>query len=229
MSPVYELNPLKFRAVWISDVHLGFKGCRADYLLDFLRATECEYLFLVGDIIDVRNMKSGLFWPQSHNNVIRTILGKSKHGTKVVVVPGNHDEVFRDYDGTTFGNVTIRSEYIHTTADGRRLLLLHGDECDGVVKYSKLLALTKTGEVLERMGHTVHYITPEQFRTVPCTTYPSIRLALKPGKKLRRLLDGFGPKALHIATEGPLGLAARAYCRRRGLKFTTSFHTQFPE
>lgn len=141
MNSVHELRPLKFRAVWISDVHLGSKGCRADYLLDFLHATECEYLFLVGDIIDVWNMKNGLYWPQTHNNVVRTILGKCKRGTKVVFVPGNHDEVFRDYDGTTFGNVTIRKEFIHTTADGRRLLLLHGDEFDGVVRCSKLLAV----------------------------------------------------------------------------------------
>ena len=100
MNTITRLQPQRYRTIWLSDIHLGYKGCKADYLLDFLRSTECEYLFLVGDIFDVWSMKRrGLFWPQSHNNVIRTILGKSKHNTKVIYIPGNHDEVFRDYDG----------------------------------------------------------------------------------------------------------------------------------
>ena len=80
-------------------MHLGFRGCSAEHLLDFLRSTECEYLYLVGDIIDIWSMKKRPFWPQAHNDVVRTILGKAKHGTKVVFVPGNHDELLRDYDG----------------------------------------------------------------------------------------------------------------------------------
>jgi len=89
--------------------------------------------------------------------------------------------------------------------------------------------LGKTGEALERMGHEVRFVTPGEFATLPCPTYPSIRLAVAPGRKLRRILAEFNPQAIHIATEGPVGLAARRYCRRRGLAFTTSFHTQFPE
>jgi UDP-2,3-diacylglucosamine pyrophosphatase LpxH len=134
------LGPLRFRSVFISDVHLGFKGCQADLLLQFLRNTRCETLFLIGDIIDVWNMRNGLYWPQSHNDVIRTILGKAKHGTRVIYIPGNHDELFRDYDGVTFGNLSIRRDYVHHTADGRRLLLLHGDEFDGLVQCSPWLA-----------------------------------------------------------------------------------------
>lgn len=141
MTLVRDLSPLRYRTIWISDVHLGFKGCQADYLLDFLRSTECETLYLVGDIIDLWQMRSGIYWPQEHNNVIRTILGKAKHGTRVVYVPGNHDDLLREYDGMSFGNVTIQREVIHTTADGRRLLVLHGDEFDSVVKCSKLLAI----------------------------------------------------------------------------------------
>lgn len=140
MAVVRPLRPLRFRSIFISDVHLGFKGCQAELLLDFLRSTRCEHLFLVGDIIDVWNMRNGLYWPQSHNDVIRTILGKAKHGTRVVYIPGNHDEVFRDHAGVTFGNLSIRRDYIHWTADGRRLLLLHGDEFDGVVQCSPWLA-----------------------------------------------------------------------------------------
>jgi UDP-2,3-diacylglucosamine pyrophosphatase LpxH len=139
MSPVHEMRPLRYRTIWISDVHLGFKGCKADYLLDFLKSTESEHLYLVGDIIDTWSMTRNFFWPQTHNNVIRTILGKAKHGTKVVYIPGNHDEIVREYGGMEFGNVLIRNKWIHETADGRRLLLLHGDEFDGVIRYSRFL------------------------------------------------------------------------------------------
>ncbi len=133
-------SPLKLRSVFISDIHLGFKGCSADLLLDFLHHVDMERLFLVGDIIDVWSMKKTMFWPQSHNNVVRTILGKAKRGTKVIFVPGNHDEVFREFDGAAFGNLEIHREYIHVGADGRRMLILHGDEFDSVVKCSPWLA-----------------------------------------------------------------------------------------
>ena len=132
--------PMRVRSVFISDVHLGFKGCSADALLEFLHAIEMDYLFLVGDIVDVWNMRKSMFWPQSHNNVVRTVLGKAKRGTKVIYVPGNHDEVFRDFDGAVFGNLEIHREYVHVGADGRRMLLLHGDEFDSVVKCSPWLA-----------------------------------------------------------------------------------------
>ena len=133
-------SPIKLRTVFISDIHLGFKGCSADLLLDFLHSVEMEYLFLVGDIIDVWSMKKSMFWPQSHNNVVRTILGKAKRGTKVIFVPGNHDEIFREFDGAVFGNLEIHNDYIHVGADGRRMLILHGDEFDSVVKFSPWLA-----------------------------------------------------------------------------------------
>ena len=141
MSTVTPLYPNHYRAIFISDVHLGFRGCQAEYLLDFLHSTTCNYLYLVGDIVDVWNMKRGLYWPQTHNNVVRSILGKAKHGTKVIYVPGNHDEVFRDHEGTVFGNVSIKLDDVHTTANGRRLLILHGDEFDSVVKCAKYLSV----------------------------------------------------------------------------------------
>lgn len=139
-TQVRQKEKLKVRSIWISDIHLGFRGCSADFLLDFLHHIECDYLYLVGDIIDVWEMKKRMFWPQAHNNVIRTLLGKAKHNTKVIYVPGNHDEILRDYDGAVFGNVEIQNEVIHTTADNRRLLILHGDQFDSVVKISPLLA-----------------------------------------------------------------------------------------
>lgn len=140
MGTVSHLHPIRVRTAWISDVHLGFRGCSADLLLDFLRNVECDQLYLVGDIFDVWNMKKGLYWPQAHNNVIRTVLGKAKHGTRVVYIPGNHDEVFRDFDGMLFGNVEIRREAVHETRTGERLLVLHGDEFDSVMQCSPWLA-----------------------------------------------------------------------------------------
>ena len=140
MSEIPSIYPHSVRSIWISDTHLGFRGCQAELLLDFLHSVHSENLFLVGDIIDCWSLKRNFYWPQSHNNVLRTILGKAKHGTKVIYVPGNHDELFREHCGNIFGNVEIHKKYIHTTADDKRLLILHGDEFDGVVKHSKLLA-----------------------------------------------------------------------------------------
>jgi UDP-2,3-diacylglucosamine pyrophosphatase LpxH len=131
----------RYRTIWISDVHLGFRGCSAEFLLEFLRSSECETLYLVGDIIDIWAMKKRPYWPQPHNNVIRTILGKAKHGTRVVYVPGNHDEMVRDFDGMHFGNVEIVNMTTHVRADGKRMLVLHGDQFDTVVQYSKWLAV----------------------------------------------------------------------------------------
>lgn len=140
MGEVSQLLPLRVKTVWISDVHLGFKGCSAEMLLHFLHNVECETLYLVGDIVDVWNMKRGLYWPQSHNNVIRSLLGKAKHDTRVIFVPGNHDEVFRDHLGLILGNIEVADEVVHETRDGKRLLVLHGDQFDNVVSCHPWLA-----------------------------------------------------------------------------------------
>ena len=132
---------LVFRAVWISDVHLGTPGCKADLLLDFLKNIECETLYLVGDIVDGWQLKKGWYWPARHNDVVRCWLKMAKHGTRVIYVPGNHDELFRDYAGLNFGGIEVTSQCIHLTADGRSLLILHGDEFDGVVLCARWLAL----------------------------------------------------------------------------------------
>lgn len=132
---------LRYRAIWISDIHLGTRGCNAELLLDFLRRTESDYLYLVGDIIDVWRMRRAWYWHQSHNDVIQKILRKARKGTRVIYVPGNHDESFRDFAGHRFGRVAILPETIHTGADGRRYLVLHGDKFDGVVKYARWLAV----------------------------------------------------------------------------------------
>lgn len=134
-------KPNQYRAIWLSDIHLGTRGCKADFLLDFLRHNESEYLYLVGDIIDGWQMKRSWFWTQSHNDVIQKLLRKARKGTKVIYIPGNHDEFARDYADMLLGGIALHSQAIHETADGRKLLVLHGDEFDGVVKYARGLAL----------------------------------------------------------------------------------------
>jgi UDP-2,3-diacylglucosamine pyrophosphatase LpxH len=138
---VQRMRPLRYRSIWVSDVHLGFRGCQAEFLLDFLQATDCKQLYLVGDIIDLWAMKGGVHWPQAHNNVVRAVLDKAKGGTEVIYVPGNHDELLRAHAGSEFGNVLIREEAVHTTADGRRFLVLHGDRFDHVVQTQRWLAV----------------------------------------------------------------------------------------
>ena len=136
-----EFRPKRrFRTVWISDIHLGTAGCNAVMLVDFLRSIECETLYLVGDIVDGWRLRRGWYWPDSHNEVIRRVLKMAHRGTRVVFVAGNHDEMLRDYAGLTFGGIELALEAIHVTADGRKLLVTHGDSFDGVVLYARWLA-----------------------------------------------------------------------------------------
>ena len=142
MSNTKSTRRLKCRSIWISDTHLGYRGCKTEFLLNFLQNVECEYIYLVGDIIDILHIEQkGLYWPQSHSDVIRTILAKAKNNTKVVYIPGNHDEILRQYHGTIFGNIEMKNECIHTTADGRKLLMMHGDEFDNIVIRNPVVSL----------------------------------------------------------------------------------------
>ena len=139
MNTVATVN--HYRSIWISDIHLGTRGCKAEFLLDFLKHNESDYLYLVGDIIDCWRLRRAWYWQQAHNDVVQKLLRKARKGTHVVYVPGNHDEPLRDYTDMQFGGVTILEETIHVTADGRRLLVLHGDKFDVIVKYARWLAI----------------------------------------------------------------------------------------
>jgi UDP-2,3-diacylglucosamine pyrophosphatase LpxH len=138
---VTEAETRRYRSVFISDVHLGTRGCQAELLLDFIRHLECDRLYLVGDIVDGWKMRTGWYWPQSHNDVVQKVLRLARRGVAVIYVPGNHDEVIRDFCGTHFGGVVVARDAIHETADGRRFLVTHGDEFDAVVQHAKWLAL----------------------------------------------------------------------------------------
>ena len=143
-APPEEAAPrtphFRVRTVWISDLHLGTPGCQAEALLDFLKAVECETLFLVGDIIDGWQLRRQWYWPQAHNDVVQKLLRKARKGTRVIFVPGNHDEFARKYLGHNFGGVDVVEEHIHHTADGRALWVTHGDLYDGVIQCAKWLA-----------------------------------------------------------------------------------------
>lgn len=133
--------PRRHRTIWISDTHLGTRGCKAELLLNFLIHNECEMLYLVGDIVDGWRLSRSWFWHKSHNAVIDEILRKAQGGTRVIYIPGNHDEAFRDYAGLCLAGIELVGDAIHQTADGRRLLVLHGDHFDGIVTYARWLAL----------------------------------------------------------------------------------------
>ncbi|OAN48129.1 UDP-2,3-diacylglucosamine hydrolase [Paramagnetospirillum marisnigri] len=130
----------RYRTIWISDIHLGTRGCKADDLLDFLKNTESDTLYLVGDIVDGWRLRRSWYWPQAHNDVVQKILRKARKGTSVLFIPGNHDEFAREYHGLLFGDIRVETTALHQTADGRTLLVLHGDAFDGVVKHAKWLA-----------------------------------------------------------------------------------------
>ena len=133
-------EPIHFRAIWISDVHLGTPGCQAQRLLEFLQATESDTLYLVGDIIDGWQLRRRWYWDQAHNNVVQAVLKKAKKGTEVIFVPGNHDESIRQFIGLDLGGIKIRDELVHVTAQGKRMLVIHGDRFDGVIACAKWLA-----------------------------------------------------------------------------------------
>lgn len=137
--PVPSLSK-RLRALFISDIHLGTKGCQADLLLNFLRAHDAETIYLVGDIIDGWRLKRGWYWPASHNEVVRTLLERARTGVRLVYLPGNHDEFLRDYLGSGFDNIEIRDTVVHESLDGSRLLVIHGDQFDVVVRHARWIA-----------------------------------------------------------------------------------------
>ena len=133
------MQPLEYRAIFISDIHLGTRDCRADYLLDFLRNTHAETLYLVGDVVDLWAMRRHVHWPPEHSAVLQAFLDKAKQGCRVVYIPGNHDETLREFVGVIFNGIEVRRDAVHVSGDGRRFFVSHGDEFDGIVRGNPLL------------------------------------------------------------------------------------------
>ncbi|OSP54351.1 UDP-2,3-diacylglucosamine hydrolase [Pseudoruegeria sp. SK021] len=140
MTKTDPLPVPRFRTLFLSDIHLGARGCQAEMLLDFLGRYDAEKIYLVGDIFDGWRLRRGWHWPQSHNNVIEALLTKAHQGIPIIYVPGNHDEVMRNYLGTHFGGIEVKEKDEHVTAAGLRLLVTHGDQYDVVVVNAKWLA-----------------------------------------------------------------------------------------
>jgi UDP-2,3-diacylglucosamine pyrophosphatase LpxH len=140
LSEEPEPEPVIYRTLFLSDIHLGTRGCQAELLLDFLRHNDAETIYLIGDIVDGWRLKSGWYWPQAHNDVLQKLLRKVRKGARMIYVPGNHDEFARDYIGMVFGGVEVADHAYHMTADKKRLLIVHGDQFDIVVQHARWLA-----------------------------------------------------------------------------------------
>ncbi len=146
MAPSHEISTgvteptRRYRSIFISDMHLGTRGCQSGLILDFLRHNDADAIFLVGDIIDGWRIRAKFYWPQQHNDVIQKLLRKVRRGARMVFIPGNHDEFARQFIGLSFGGIEILRNAVHIAADGKRYLVMHGDEFDVVVRHSKWLA-----------------------------------------------------------------------------------------
>lgn len=149
-----------YPAIFLSDIHLGTKGCQAERLLSFLKSHTCDRLYLVGDIVDGWRMKSGVYWPQTHSNVVRRFLTLAKRGTEVIYVTGNHDEFLRRYSDMEIGNLKVVDQFVHVSASGQRLLIVHGDQYDVVTRYHRWIAW------LGDVGYTLLLALNRQFNAL---------------------------------------------------------------
>ena len=191
----------RYRALFISDLHLGTPGCQADVLLSFLKTCSSDSLYLVGDIVDGWQLKRRWFWPQSHNDVVQKLLRRARKGCKVVLIPGNHDEFARGFIGHSFGGIEVMEHAVHTTADERQLWVVHGDYFDGVIQCAKWLA---------HVGDNLYEFTLRLNRHL---NRLRARLGL-PYWSLSAYLKGRVKKALNYVKDFEVAVASEA--RRRG-------------
>jgi UDP-2,3-diacylglucosamine pyrophosphatase LpxH len=187
------------RTAFLSDIHLGSRECRAEEVLGFLDQTSMDELYLVGDIIDLWALKKGIYWPQSHNDVLRKILSKARHGTRVVYVPGNHDGLMRGLCENIFGKLEVHEECIHTTARGMRMLVLHGDRLDGAVKVSRWLAWLG-GAAYDTVLRTCHYFNLVR-RWLRLRHWSLVRFLKSCVPNARRYIDRYEQAAALLARE----------------------------
>ena len=205
---------LRFRTLWISDLHLGTPGCRAQALLDFLKRTECDTLFLVGDIIDGWQLRRQWYWPQAHNDVVQKLLRKARKGTRVIFIPGNHDEFARRYLNHNFGGIEVAEDWVHATADGRLLWVTHGDLFDGVIQCALWLA---------HLGDSLYELTLRLNRHLNSLR---ARLGL-PYWSLSKYLKGKVKRAVSYVGDFEAALAREA--RRRGVHGVVCGHIHHAE
>ncbi|WP_298620428.1 UDP-2,3-diacylglucosamine diphosphatase [uncultured Zoogloea sp.] len=188
------------RSLFLSDIHLGTRACQADHLLEFLRDYQAEQTYLIGDIVDFWAMHRSICWLPSHNTVVQKLLRRARHGERIVFIPGNHDEVLRDYVGNAFGGVEVLPEAIHETADGKRLLLIHGDIFDQVTRHHRWVAVL--GDVaynqLVRLNLWLSWVR----RKLGCSGYWSLAgYAKRRIKTALNFIFDFEDSAIHHARE----------------------------
>lgn len=140
--PSSDRTAVRMRAAFISDLHLGARECQAAEIADFLRRVETDELYLVGDVVDLWSMRRGIYWPAAHHEVLKLIIDRARRGTRVVYIPGNHDDLARTLVGSLLAGVEVHEECVHTTRQGLRMLVIHGDAFDGAVRFSPLLKAT---------------------------------------------------------------------------------------
>lgn len=175
------------RTLFLSDFHLGTRGAQAEFLIDFLRYHDADKIYLVGDVFDGWRLKKGWYWPQSHNDVVQKLLRKARKGAKIIYIPGNHDEVMRNYLGTHFGGIEIVRDDIHEMADGRKMLVLHGDEFDVVIKHAKWLAFIGDHAYVTALTLNTYYNRIRRWLNMP---YWSLSAYLK--SKVKNAVSAIG-------------------------------------
>jgi UDP-2,3-diacylglucosamine pyrophosphatase LpxH len=185
-----------YRALFISDLHLGTKACQAEAFLDFLRVSDADSIYLVGDIVDFWHIKRGVYWPQTHNDVLQKLLRKARKGTELTFIPGNHDEAMRDYCGSKFGSISIERNITHIAGDGRRYLVMHGDEFDVVVRYARWLALFGDWSYTVALWANTHFNVIRRFLGLP---HWSLSAYLK--QRVKRAVNYIGEFEAALAQE----------------------------
>ena len=209
----HEPGVKRYRAIFVSDLHLGTKACQAEAFIDFLRCNDAPLIYLIGDIIDFWRIKRDIYWPQSHNDVLQKLLRKARKGTGLVYIPGNHDEAMRDYCGLRFGGIAIERHATHVAADGRRYLIIHGDEFDVVVRYAKWLALLGDWSYGVALWANTHF---NAVRRLLGLSYWSLSAYLK--QKVKRAVNYIGEFEAALAQEA----------RRNGAQGVVCGHVHHP-
>ncbi|MGB7503590.1 MAG: UDP-2,3-diacylglucosamine diphosphatase [Azonexus sp.] len=190
----------KVRSVFLSDIHLGTRACQADRLLDFLREYSAEQTYLIGDIVDFWSMSRSIHWTNAQNTVVQKLLRRARQGERVVFIPGNHDEALRDYCGIIFGDIEVAEELVHETADGRRFLLIHGDQFDQVTRHHRWVAVLgdKAYDLLVGINHWLSWVR----RRLGVSGYWSLAgYAKRKVKKALNFIFDFEESAVHHARE----------------------------
>lgn len=190
----------KVRSIFLSDIHLGTRACQADSLNNFLREYESENVFLIGDIIDFWSMKRSIQWTPAQNTFVQKILRRARHGERVMFIPGNHDEALREYEGIAFGDIDVVAEHVHQLADGRRFLLMHGDEFDQITRYHRWVAVL--GDVAYNLLVRLNGLISYTRRWMGISGYWSLAgFAKRRVKKALQFVFDFEDSAIHSARQ----------------------------